>query len=65
MAIASAKADARSIGTNILLADSGFLPIASIAFEPIIPIEIAGAIEPIPMASAFESVAMSIFFIIS
>lgn len=44
MAIASAKAKARSIGTKILPAASGLRPMDSIALSPIQPMEIAGAI---------------------
>ena len=62
MAIASANAQARSIGTRILLAASGLRPIDSIAFEPIIPIATAGAIAPIAITIAFANVAESIIF---
>ena len=60
MAIASANAEAISIGTNTFPEASGLRPIASIAFEPIIPIAIAGAIDPRPIAIAFASVEISI-----
>ena len=40
-------------------ADSGFLPIDSIALAPIFPIASAGPIEPIPIASAFASIVRS------
>ena len=56
MAIASAKAQARSMGTRILPAASGLRPIDSIAFEPIIPIATAGPIAPIAITIAFANV---------
>lgn len=51
--MASAKADTISIGTSTLPVASGFLPIASIAFEPIIPIPNAAPKPGILIASAF------------
>jgi len=67
MAIASAKAEAISIGTKILPEASGLRPIASIALEPIFPIAIAGAIEPTAIANAFanteyDATSISIYF---
>ncbi len=60
MAIASAKADAKSIGTKIFPVASGFRPIDSMALAPIMPIANAGPIPPTAIAIAFASNAMSI-----
>ena len=60
MAIASANAQERSIGTRILPAASVFPPIHSIAFEPIIPIAMPGAIAPTAITIAFAKVSESI-----
>src|SRR3989344_7356619 len=62
MAIASAKAQARSIGTKILPAASGLRPIDSIACEPIMPIATAGAIAPTAITTAFANGVNSIIF---
>ena len=59
MAIASAKAEAKSIGTKILLVDSGLRPIDSIALAPIIPMAKAGPMEPMPIAKALAKVVNS------
>ena len=62
MATASANAAERSIGTRIFWADSGFLPIDSIALAPIFPMAKAGPIEPTPMAIALANIVRSIMF---
>lgn len=59
-AIASAKAADKSIGTKIFPADSGLRPIDSIAFAPIFPIAIAGAILPKAIVAAFAQNTKSI-----
>jgi hypothetical protein len=48
----SANAIAKIMFVWIAGVASGFLPIDSIAFDPISPMAIAGAIEPIPIAIA-------------
>lgn len=53
MAIASANAAPRSIGTKSFPADSGFRPMDSIAFEQMRPIARAGAAPPTAIANAF------------
>ena len=65
MAIASANAQERSIGTNILPAASGLRPIDSMAFEPIMPMAIAGPTAPTAITTAFEKNSVMLFFIYS
>jgi len=50
--MASAKAIAKIIDDWTLAAASGFRPIASSPLDPIIPMAMAGAIAPTPMAIA-------------
>ncbi len=57
MATASAKAIPSNIGTNNFPAASGLRPIASMAFEPISPMLIAGAIPPIAIVKPFVKIA--------
>ena len=63
MAIASANAAAKSIGTKILPAASGLRPIASIAFEPIQPMLNAGTITPMAIARALAHITFSIILL--
>lgn len=63
MATASAKAQARSIGTKILPAASGLRPIDSIARAPIMPMARAGPRAPTPITIALEIVVKSILFL--
>jgi len=56
MATASANAIDKSIGTRIFPDASGLRPIASMAFEPIRPIAIAGPNDPMAIARAFASI---------
>lgn len=51
MAIASAKAAPKSMGTNSLLVDSGLRPMDSMALETIMPTAYAGEIPPIAMVA--------------
>jgi len=63
MAIASANAQERSIGTRIFPADSGLRPMDSIAFEPIMPTAIAGPTAPTAITIAFaKNVSMICFY---
>lgn len=61
MAIASAKAETKSIGTRILPADSGLRPIDSMALAPILPIARAGAKPPMAIAAALAINVRSIW----
>lgn len=56
MAIASASAIPINIAGKILPDASGFLPIASIALNPISPIAIAGPKPPIAIAAPFANI---------
>src|SRR3989344_5435672 len=56
MAMASAKAAPRSMGTNSFSVDSGLRPIDSIAFPTSRPMASAGPIPPTPIANAFANI---------
>ncbi len=58
--MASAKAAAKSIGTKIFPAASGFRPIDSMALDPMNPMANPGPIDPIPMAKALANMTDSI-----
>ena len=61
MAIASANAMPINIGAKILLAASGFLPIASMDLKPISPIARAGNIPPMAIAAPLAKTISIIF----
>src|SRR3989338_6470618 len=56
MAMASAKAAPRSMGTNSFSVDSGLRPIDSIALPTSRPMASAGSIPPTPIANAFANI---------
>ena len=61
MAMASAKAMPINIAGRTLPWASGFLPIASIALKPIIPMASAGPIPPIAMAAPLAKTNSRLF----